>query len=694
MVRFSTRAAARFVAGASLLSFISAAASAQDPLTPAEALQLRQVINPVLGDGFAAFQMVVPRPIAEGAGGSRLHVGVLDLAIADGKISAAGEPPPVRWLVDGQQSVSGLKLRPGHREVSFTARVNGASQVIVQSVAADAGKPSVFATTPSVRSYRWRPDGEAVAFTVLDPMPKARADAQERGFRPVIVDEDWRHISLWMCERGGEPRRLTEGCTVYDFQWAPDGGTLACAVADANTVDASYMRKRLYALDVATGERKQLVDNPGKLGEFAFSPDGSRLAYISAADRNDPHAGTLYLADVASGDVEPLSYGFQGMVQHVQAASDGFLVQESVGVRTRLRALDGDGKHLWMFEPKADDLSISGFSSHGSAKSFVFAASHANHPAELFAQADESDAPSVRLTDSNVGLAAHAFGEQRVERIRTRDGVMVEGMLVLPIGYQEGTRYPLVIVAHGGPEAHYSNGWLTTYSQWGHLLAARGIASWYPNYRSSTGYGVAFCKHDHGDPMGKEFTDHLDAIDYFVAKGIVDRDRVGVGGGSYGGYTAAWAATNKSEHFACAVSFVPFVDIRTKWLTTDIPTEFFYVHYQEKWPWEQKGLLEDRSPLTWARNCETPLLVLGGTSDPRVHPSQPFMLYRAVKYATETPVRYVQYDGEGHGNRVNVNRMDYCLRTMRWFEHYLLGSGTASERRTRALPPMDVPYPK
>ena len=134
---------------------------------------------------------------------------------------------------------------------------------------------------------------------------------------------------------------------------------------------------------------------------------------------------------------------------------------------------------------------------------------------------------------------------------------------------------------------------------------------------------------------------------------------------------AAWAATKGTEHFAAAVSFVPFVDIRTKWYTTDIPWEFYYVHYQETHAHAQAGYLRDRSPLTHAARCRTPLLLLGGTADPRVHPSQPHMLYRAVKFATKTPVRYVQYPGEGHGNRTNTNQYDYALRTLRWFDHYL-----------------------
>jgi dipeptidyl aminopeptidase/acylaminoacyl peptidase len=211
---------------------------------------------------------------------------------------------------------------------------------------------------------------------------------------------------------------------------------------------------------------------------------------------------------------------------------------------------------------------------------------------------------------------------------------------------------------------------------------------WYPNYRSSTGRGVEFAKADHGDLMGGEFEDHLDAIDHFVARGWVDADRVGLGGGSYGGYAAAWAATRQTEHFAAAVSSVPITHVATKWLTTDIPWEYFLVHYEEQWPHEQWDYLEERSPLTYAPQCRTPLLLLGGTNDARVHPSQPFMLYRAVEATSETPVRYVQYPGEGHGNRTNVYRYDFALRALRWFDHYL----RPGHHRSDAPPPLDLDY--
>jgi len=659
-----------------LLAITTAPLSAQTGLSVEQAEQLRYAVNPQLGDGFAACSLVVPRPISDGPGGARFHVAVVE------DLTGGSEP---RMLVSGKDSAPAMAVRPHSRELSF-AKVSGGKRQLF-SISIDGGDPRQVADTPSIVSYVWRPDGRAFAFSSVDPMPAGRQAARKGGFRQIIVDEDWRHRSLWVCEIGSDPRKLTKGSSVFEFHWSADGKKLACACAPRNLVDDSYMFKRLHTLDVASGKLDKIVDNPGKLGDFAWSPDASSIAYISASDRNDPHAGMLYLVDATSKDIRPLSRGLMGMIQSVQSTATGFLVRESIGVRTRLRHLSPEGQNEWLYEPNNPRLAITGVST-GSHTAFT--ASSRTHPAELFVQ-DLKAGPGevVRLTNSNPVLEDVAMGEQSVHKFRARDGLPIEGLLIKPVGYRKDSRYPLVIVAHGGPEAHHSDGWLTSYSQWGQLLAARGYVSWYPNYRASTGYGVEFCKQDHGDPMGKEFEDHLDAIDHFDEMGLIDSKRVGIGGGSYGGYTAAWAATKHSDRFAAAVSFVPFVHIHTKWMTSDIPWEFYYVHYQEKWPWQQPGLLDDRSPLTWARECRTPLLLAGGTSDTRVHPSQPFMLYRAVKFSTETPVRYVQYPGEGHGNRSNVYRYDYALRALRWFDHYLQGG---SDRRTAEMPVFDLDY--
>jgi dipeptidyl aminopeptidase/acylaminoacyl peptidase len=403
------------------------------------------------------------------------------------------------------------------------------------------------------------------------------------------------------------------------------------------------------------------------------------LAYIAGADRNDPHAGMLYVVDVTTKQVRALTEGLQGAVNHVAFGGDGAIrAAVSLGVRSTLMRIDprsGESK----VELSADGQEFRTFELGVGGNPDLFRLSTPEHPFEVYARHGDE---LKRLTDSNPWLADVAMARHEIVRFKARDGLEIEGILMHPLRRQEGVRSPLVIVVHGGPEAHFSNGWLTSYGNWGQVLAAKGFALWFPNYRASTGYGVAFAKANFGDVMGGEFNDHLDAIDHFAGKGLIDPDRVGIGGGSYGGYAAAWAATRHTDRFAAAVSFVPFVDIRTKWFTSDIPYEFYLVHYQEKWPHEQSGYLSDRSPLTHAAQCRTPLLLLGGTSDTRVHPSQPMMLHRAVLFQTKTPTRYVQYPGEGHGNRTNVAQYDYVIRTMQWFEHYL----QPGNRRREPLP--------
>ncbi|MEM7235325.1 MAG: prolyl oligopeptidase family serine peptidase, partial [Planctomycetota bacterium] len=306
------------------------------------------------------------------------------------------------------------------------------------------------------------------------------------------------------------------------------------------------------------------------------------------------------------------------------------------------------------------------------------------HPSEIFRLHDDW----VRLTHSNSWLSERKLGRQDTVRYRARDGLEIEGVLHYPVGYESSKRYPMVIVVHGGPESHFDDGWNTSYGRWGQMLCARGYFAWYPNYRASTGRGVKFAKANHGDPMGAEFTDHIDAMAHFDRLGLIDPKRVGIGGGSYGGYAAAWAATKHSQHFAASVSFVPFVDLRTKWYTSDIPWEFYYVHYQERWPFDQREFLSSRSPLSYVKNCRTPLLLLGGTKDTRVDPSQPFMLYRAVQAAGNAPVRYVRYPGEGHGNSTNVYRYDFAVRSLRWFDHYL----KPGDQRSAEPPAPDLDY--
>src|SRR5262249_9963661 len=208
----------------------------------------------------------------------------------------------------------------------------------------------------------------------------------------------------------------------------------------------------------------------------------------------------------------------------------------------------------------------------------------ATSPPEVYVY--DLDAPSPRrLTNSNPWLKDMKFAKQEVVKYKAKDGLELEGILIRPLNEEKGKSYPLVLTVHGGPEAHYSNGWVTLYHSLGQVAAARGMAVFYPNYRGSTGYGVEFSMKGQRDAGGKEFDDLTDGIDPLAKTGLVDEKKVGITGGSYGGYATAWGATYFSDRFAAGVMFVGVSDWISCSGTTDIPHEMHLVHHR-KWLWE------------------------------------------------------------------------------------------------------------
>lgn len=651
-------------------------AQARRDLTPMDVATMKSVtgVYPSPDGSRIAYTLSVPRGPQDSPGGPYTNLHMLE-----------GDHGP-RPLVSGKRSVGGVAWHPGGDLLTFLDRREGDAGRQLYALSMAGGEAlRVFDAGRGISQYRWRPDGMAVAFTAVLPAPPERAAARRAGFDQRVYDEDYNPIGLFVWDHdSGEIRQYDVTGSVYAIEWSPDGSLMALQVAPRNLTDDSYMFKRIRILNVATGQVQASVENPGKIGGMAFSPNSDQLAYISAADPRDPHAGMLYMVAAAGGEPRSLTPGWEGMVHSFEWMDDTTIrARISRGIESAVSDFDVEGR-TWSDLPALD---MAFGSVHTAGPTVAATVSGPTHPAEVYTL---EAGTWTRRTETNPWMEEVGLTRQETYAFEARDGLEIEGVLLFPAGFAEGTRYPMVIVAHGGPESHYNNQWVTGYNSWGQLLSSRGYLVWFPNYRSSTGKGVEFAKADHGDPMGREFRDHLDAINHFVDRGWVDRARVGVGGGSYGGYTAAWAATRHTEHFAAAVSFVPITHVPTKWLTSDIPWEFYYVHYEETWPTDedQWEFLSGRSPLTYAADSRTPLLLAGGTADPRVHPSQPHMLYRAVEASTDTPVRYVQYPGEGHGNGVSTHRYDYMLRALRWFDHYL----RPGDHRGDAPPPLDLDY--
>lgn len=661
-----------------LVSLALVAPAFADGLTIEQVAQMRAVGQAEIAPqgGRIAYTVVVPRtPMSDedGPAWTELHV-------AD----ASGES---RRFVGSPSRVGRIAWTPDGTRVLFLEKRTDDAHTALYGIAADGGEATRLATLhASITGFAISPDGSQVALMAREPDPPGRAERQGHGFTQRVHEEDWLHTGIWIAplDGNGDARRLMVEGTVHQAHWSPDGSRLALAVAPTPSVDDSYMFVRVRIVDAETGEVLVRIDNPGKLEDIAWSPDGEYLALISAASENDPLAGRLVVVPSAGGEQVDLLPGLLGHViaiDWIDARTLAFISHEGTAARLGTIRRDGRNQRTVLRSGGAIWASLS-VARNGE---MALRASTPAHPVELFHLPRSSNSPR-RLTDSNPWLSEVRLARQEVIRYAARDGLEIEGILMYPLDYIEGTRYPLIVQVHGGPEAHYSDGWLSFYHTPGQVAAARGFAVFYPNYRASTGRGVEFSMLDHRDPAGRQFDDYVDGVDHLVEMGLVDVARVGITGGSYGGYATAWGATYQSERFAAAVMAVGISDATMMMALGDIPWEMYLVHLRV-WPWEDWDLYRERSPLYHAANHRTPLLIMHGEEDTRVHPGHSLALYRILRVLDQAPVRLVLYPGEGHGNSRAASRYDYSLRQMRWFEHYLMGEGGAP-------PPFEIDYPE
>lgn len=659
-----------------MLLGVSLAARAQEAvLTPHDVARLNYVSQAVISpDGeHVAYTRIVPRiPGIDADGGAWSELHVVD--VESGTSSAYVQKP---------NSVGALAWMPDGESITFLTRREGDATTSLYRIPLRGGEArKVVSLETSIAAYEVSADGKKIALVASEPTDPKVAAERRQGFTQEIYEEDFEARGVWIATLGddgalvGEPRRLAIEGSVFEVAFDPSGDRLAATIAPTPLVDDSYMGKTIHVLSVADGKSIAHFAHRAKFGMFRWSPDGTKLAVISGADIHDPHAGRLFLGDATGGQLKPVdleaTYDFDE-VDWIDA--DRLALRIARGARTTFAGVGLDGSMEWVGDRLPADFAATSFSFARESHATCMVVSRANHPPEVYFVGAGDEEPR-RLTNVNPALDAKRFAKQDVFTYRARDGREIEGIFIHPLDREEGKRYPLIVVVHGGPEAHETHGWLTSYSRPGQVAAARGFAVFHPNYRGSTGRGLEYILSSQGDPAGKEFDDLVDGVKHLVAEGLVDEKKVGVTGGSYGGYASGWCATALSEHFAASVMFVGISNKISKVGTTDIPDEEFLVHARKR-PWDDWQFFLERSPIYYADRCQTPLLILHGKDDPRVNVGQSRELYRHVKLRGKAPVRLVLYPGEGHGNRKAAARLDYNLRMLRWMEHYLKGEGGA-----------------
>lgn len=666
-----------------LLTLVLVSASLAQPLSPTDLFGLKFATSAVLSpDGkWVAYTVSQQREPNDPAGPSWSEIYV---------VSVSGGDP--RGIVTGKVSAGSVSWRSGGKEISYlmAPEKKPARQVWVKPL--DGGEAKMVTNVSTgVSAYEWFASGAKLAYVSQEPASKREEMLRDKGYGFIYYEENLKNSHLFVAEVGAdfvaaEPKQVTKDLHVWSFTLSPTGTFAVISASTKNLVDHSYAFNYLHQVDLSTGATTKLKKGEGKLGNYAVSPDGKFLAYAAALDQKDHAVSQAYVLALPDGQPKNLTpANFKGHVNWVGWKDKNTVVYRAgEGVEMTLSSISKDGGERKVVLHSKDAGTIFNPPSYSADfKTLVFTGSTPTVPEDVYVWTGKGAAK--RLVELNPFLSQRQLGEQQLVTYKARDGQAIEGLLILPVGYQKGTTYPLLMFVHGGPEAHHSNNWLTSYGTPGQVMAGKGYASFYANYRSSTGYGLEFAAVGYGDPAGVEFDDLADAIDHLVNVGIADKDRVGMAGGSYGGYASAWFATYYTKYIKAACVFVGISNVASKRGTTDIPYEELFVHsgkpLEEMW-----DLMLKRSPIYYAKQSRTATLILGGAADPRVHPEQSLQLYRTMKMNDHPAVRLVQYPGEGHGNARQPGRIDAFHRIADWMDWYVKDKNPL----TGPMPPLDL----
>lgn len=486
-------------------------------------------------------------------------------------------------------------------------------------------------------------------------LPSVSSSSQHLGWRRLIVidvaTQRWSQIGR-------------DTLNVWDAVWAGKDAVVAVCT-DGSPTEGAWYTADIRRIEIATGNDKVVVTPPMQLGALAVSPSGAHLAYVEAvcSDR-DIAAGELFVVNLATGErSEVWATCDVTDLQFIDDTTFGFCGMRNLTTVVGAATVTGEVTIAW----ESDRDTILGIHPHASFRdgriAFITGGHKSAPAANLLTGGVLSTVTSMAHGGTSLITDAPWTTEHRTWN--APDGLEIDGWLLVPEG--EGP-HPLVTWVHGGPLWSHRSNWMGV-SLYIPYLLERGYAVFQPNPRGSSGKGLKFGQSVVNDMGGADTHDIISGVQSLVDAGIADPARLGVTGGSYGGYMTAWLIT-QTDMFASAISQYPITDWGIQHGACSIPD--WDLAWLDGKPYALDGQYRERSPITHADKVVTPTLFIAGALDGCVPPAQALAMHRAL-LARGIATDCVTYPQEGHGARDLSAVIDVGARILDWFDQSLGG---------------------
>ena len=566
-----------------------------------------------------------------------------------------------RWSEDGES-------------IYFVSDRGDGTQIYQLPMGASGEATQVTHFEHAAASTNMSPDESRVLLAISDnDLLEVAEDAEpqpivvtRRGFKRdagkgYIVDGDSNHLYVYDID-SQEMKQLTTGrFEERGAAWSPDGKSIVFVSNREDEPDAGY-RNDLWvvAADSADDEPalRRLTDNPNSKRRPTFSPNGDQIAYMTGIE--GPYGlGILTVMPAAGGEPRALTASLDRSIGYFQYSDDGdwiyYTYQDSGAVNlARVRVRDAKIEDLIEGDQvvRSFDVSDSG--------EIVVTANKQNDSTNVYRL---KRGKLTQLTDLNREFFdGIKLGNKSKVRIEGADGTPIDTFITTPPDYDPGRAYPTILNTHGGPQAQFSwgYGFSTQY------FASKGYVVVEPNPRGSTGRGQEFLAAIYRAWGITDYEDVIAAVDYAIAEGISDPDRLAATGYSYGGYMTN-VIISRTTRFKAAASGAGSSHVEGIF-GHDLYTEWYL--WELGIPWENREKYDVHSPVLRAGDVTTPTLFLGGSDDWNMTIANAEMFYLALKIQ-DIDTQLVVYPGMHHGGWPERFDKDYLTRIVDWFDHYL-----------------------